>query len=66
MKKQNTRLDYVKLLSAWLIFKYATIIDVIENVPEFLEEVYNKKRLHSSLKYLTPEEFELSVSKRVH
>lgn len=41
------------------LFKYATIIDVLENVPEFLEEVYNKKRLHSSLNYLTPEEFEV-------
>jgi len=45
------------------LFKYATIIDVIENVPEFLEEVYNKKRLHSSLNYLTPEEFEVKCIK---
>lgn len=46
------------------LFKYATIIDVIENVPEFLEEVYNKKRLHSSLNYLTPEEFEAKCIKK--
>ena len=38
--------------------KYETYLDVIENVPHFMEEVYNKKRLHSSLGYVPPEEFE--------
>ncbi len=38
--------------------KYDTYLDVIENVPHFIEEVYNKKRLHSSLGYLSPDEFE--------
>jgi transposase InsO family protein len=37
---------------------YETYLDVIENVPPFIEEVYNKKRLHSSLGYVPPEEFE--------
>jgi putative transposase len=37
---------------------YETYVDVIENLPEFIEEIYNKKRLHSSLGYLSPEEFE--------
>jgi len=37
---------------------YRTYLDVVENIPYFLEEVYNKKRLHSSLGYLPPEEFE--------
>jgi len=46
------------------LFKFATIIDVIENVPYFIEEVYNKKRLHSSLNYLTPEEFEVKFIKK--
>ena len=35
-----------------------TMADVIERVPYFIEEVYNKKRLHSSLGYLPPETFE--------
>ena len=35
-----------------------TILDVIEREPYFIEEIYNKKRLHSSLDYQTPEEYE--------
>ena len=37
---------------------YETYLDVIENLPRFIEDLYNKKRLHSSLGYLPPEEFE--------
>ena len=37
---------------------YRTINDVAEHIPFFIKEVYNKKRLHSSLGYLTPDEFE--------
>ena len=38
--------------------KYETYLNVIENVPHFIEEVYNKKRLHSSLDYCPPQEYE--------
>jgi len=37
--------------------------DVIKNLPKFIDEIYNKKRLHSSLGYKTPEAFEAEMLK---
>lgn len=43
---------------------YETYADVVNRIPEFIEEVYNKKRLHSSLGYVPPEEYEQNINKR--
>jgi putative transposase len=43
--------------------KYKSLSDVLKSLPKFIEEVYNKKRLHSSLGYKSPEEFEAIVLK---
>ena len=40
------------------LWEYETYQDVIERIPYFIEDVYNTKRLHSSLGYMPPEEFE--------
>jgi putative transposase len=40
------------------LWNYRTILDVLDRVPYFIEEIYNKKRLHSALDYLAPEEYE--------
>jgi len=40
------------------MFEYETYAEVLQRIPYFIEEVYNKKRLHSSLGYMPPEEFE--------
>jgi len=40
---------------------YETYLDVIENLPRFIEEVYNEKRIHSSIDYLTPNELEQKI-----
>ena len=40
------------------MFEYETYAEVLERIPYFIEEVYNRKRLRSSLGYMPPEEFE--------
>ena len=40
------------------MFEYETYGEVLKRIPYFIEEVYNKKRLHSSLGYMPPEKFE--------
>jgi putative transposase len=37
---------------------YLNLEDARRRIGEFIEQVYNRKRLHSALRYLTPEEFE--------
>ena len=43
------------------LWDYETLDDVKKRVPFFIEEVYNKKRLHSSIGYVPPEEFEAGL-----
>ena len=40
------------------LYEYETINDVIARLPHFIEEVYNRKRLHSAIGYVPPSEFE--------
>lgn len=39
---------------------YQNVADARNQIGRFLEDVYNRKRIHSSLGYLTPVEFELA------
>ena len=52
--------SWFKTLKAEEVYltEYETMDDVIKSIPNFIENVYNKKRLHSSLNYFSPEEFE--------
>lgn len=40
---------------------YDSFVDALENIGGFIDKVYNKKRLHSSLGYKSPETFEKEV-----
>ncbi len=40
------------------LWKYRTMEDARKRIPYFIEDVYNQKRLHSSLGYRPPCEFE--------
>lgn len=40
---------------------YETYLDVLENLPTFIEDVYNEKRVHSGIGYLTPSELEAQI-----
>jgi putative transposase len=52
--------SYMKTLKHEEVYlnDYRTYRDVLDHVPQFIEAVYNTKRLHSALGYQSPIEFE--------
>ena len=43
------------------LWDYSTFEDAQKRIPYFIDAVYNQKRLHSSLDYLPPDEFEAKL-----
>ena len=55
--------SFIKTLKVEEVYlnEYNTFGDAYRNLWRFIEKVYNKKRLHSSLGYRSPEQFEMEV-----
>ena len=52
--------SFMKTLKAEEVYlkEYKTFDEAYSNIKQFIEVVYNNKRLHSSIGYLPPVEFE--------
>jgi len=56
--------SFIKTLKCEEVYlnEYGTFNDALTNIDRFIEEVYNSKRLHSSIGYKSPISFEKALT----
>lgn len=58
--------SFMKTLKAEEVYisGYETFVDVAARLPMFIEHVYNARRMHSALGYVSPDHFEAQLARQ--